>query len=83
MNHARRQSRNRLGGHHPIPPPSNPTFLGDTALTLGIPEQQVRVIAPSVGGGFGSKLNVCGRTVVHGFGSKTQSSGSGSKNVVK
>jgi aerobic carbon-monoxide dehydrogenase large subunit len=28
------------------------------ALTLGIPEQQVRVIAPSVGGGFGSKLNV-------------------------
>lgn len=29
-----------------------------TALTLGIPEHQVRVIAPSVGGGFGSKLNV-------------------------
>jgi carbon-monoxide dehydrogenase large subunit len=29
-----------------------------TALTLGIPEQQMRVIAPSVGGGFGSKLNV-------------------------
>ncbi|HZQ26334.1 MAG TPA: molybdopterin cofactor-binding domain-containing protein, partial [Acidimicrobiales bacterium] len=28
------------------------------ALTLGIPEQKVRVIAPSVGGGFGSKLNV-------------------------
>lgn len=28
------------------------------AITLGIPEQQVRVIAPSVGGGFGSKLNV-------------------------
>lgn len=28
------------------------------ALTLGIPEHQVRVIAPSVGGGFGSKLNV-------------------------
>ena len=28
------------------------------ALTLGIPEQNVRVIAPSVGGGFGSKLNV-------------------------
>jgi carbon-monoxide dehydrogenase large subunit len=29
-----------------------------TALTLGIPEQQIRVIAPSVGGGFGSKLDV-------------------------
>ena len=29
-----------------------------TALTLGIPEQQVRVIAPAVGGAFGSKLNV-------------------------
>ncbi len=28
------------------------------ALTLGIPEQKVRVVAPSVGGGFGSKLNV-------------------------
>ena len=29
-----------------------------TAVTLGIPEHQVRVVAPSVGGGFGSKLNV-------------------------
>ncbi len=29
-----------------------------TAITLGIPEHHVRVIAPSVGGGFGSKLNV-------------------------
>ena len=29
-----------------------------TALTLGIPEHQVRVIAPTVGGGFGGKLNV-------------------------
>ncbi|MEO5722729.1 MAG: molybdopterin cofactor-binding domain-containing protein [Ilumatobacteraceae bacterium] len=29
-----------------------------TAITLGIPEQQVRVIAPAVGGGFGSKLDV-------------------------
>lgn len=28
------------------------------ALTLGIPEHQMRVVAPSVGGGFGSKLNV-------------------------
>ncbi len=28
------------------------------ALTLGIPEGQMRVIAPDVGGGFGSKLNV-------------------------
>ncbi len=29
-----------------------------TAITLGIPEQQLRVISPSVGGGFGGKLNV-------------------------
>ena len=29
-----------------------------TALTLGIPEHQVRVVAPAVGGGFGSKLDV-------------------------
>lgn len=28
------------------------------ALTLGIPEQKIRVVAPDVGGGFGSKLNV-------------------------
>jgi carbon-monoxide dehydrogenase large subunit len=28
------------------------------ALTLGIPEHNMRVVAPSVGGGFGSKLNV-------------------------
>lgn len=28
------------------------------ALTLGIPESKLRVIAPDVGGGFGSKLNV-------------------------
>jgi carbon-monoxide dehydrogenase large subunit len=29
-----------------------------TALTLGLPEHQLRVVVPSVGGGFGSKLNV-------------------------
>lgn len=28
------------------------------ALTVGIPEHQVRVVAPAVGGGFGSKLDV-------------------------
>jgi aerobic carbon-monoxide dehydrogenase large subunit len=28
------------------------------ALTCGVPEQELRVIAPDVGGGFGSKLNV-------------------------
>jgi carbon-monoxide dehydrogenase large subunit len=28
------------------------------ALTLGIPEHQMRVVAPAVGGGFGSKLDV-------------------------
>ncbi|MDG1265109.1 MAG: xanthine dehydrogenase family protein molybdopterin-binding subunit [Ilumatobacter sp.] len=29
-----------------------------SALTLGIPEQQLRVVCPAVGGGFGSKLDV-------------------------
>ena len=29
-----------------------------TAITLGIPEHQVRVVAPAVGGWFGSKLDV-------------------------
>jgi len=29
-----------------------------TALTLGLPEHQLRVVAPAVGGGFGSKLDV-------------------------
>ena len=29
-----------------------------SAITLGIPEHHVRVVAPAVGGGFGSKLNV-------------------------
>ena len=29
-----------------------------TALTLGIPEHQLRVVCPAVGGGFGSKLDV-------------------------
>ncbi len=29
-----------------------------SAITLGIPEHQVRVVVPAVGGGFGSKLNV-------------------------
>jgi carbon-monoxide dehydrogenase large subunit len=28
------------------------------AVTLGFPEQQLRVVAPAVGGGFGAKLNV-------------------------
>lgn len=28
------------------------------AVTVGIPEQKLRVVAPSVGGGFGSKLDV-------------------------
>ena len=28
------------------------------AVTLGIPEHQLRVVAPAVGGGFGAKLNV-------------------------
>ncbi len=31
------------------------TMLG---ITAGVPEERIRVVAPSVGGGFGSKLNV-------------------------
>jgi aerobic carbon-monoxide dehydrogenase large subunit len=34
------------------------------ALVTGIPEQQIRVIAPDVGGGFGSKLNVYAEEVL-------------------
>ena len=34
------------------------------ALTLGLPEQKVRVIAPSVGGGFGCKLNVYAEEII-------------------
>ena len=34
------------------------------AITLGLPEQKVRVIAPSVGGGFGCKLDVYAEEVI-------------------
>ena len=34
------------------------------ALTVGIPETSLRVVAPSVGGGFGSKLNVYAEEVL-------------------
>jgi len=34
------------------------------AVTTGIPETDLRVVAPSVGGGFGSKLNVYGEELV-------------------
>ncbi len=34
------------------------------ALTVGIPEQKIRVVAPDVGGGFGSKLNVYAEEVL-------------------
>ena len=34
------------------------------ALTTGIPEQRLRVVAPDVGGGFGSKLNVYAEEVL-------------------
>ena len=34
------------------------------AVTTGIPEQKIRVVAPSVGGGFGSKLNVYAEEVL-------------------
>ncbi|HEX9993333.1 MAG TPA: xanthine dehydrogenase family protein molybdopterin-binding subunit [Acidimicrobiales bacterium] len=33
-------------------------------ITVGLPEQKLRVIAPSVGGGFGSKLNVYAEEVL-------------------
>ena len=35
-------------------------------LVLGIPESKIRVIAPDVGGGFGSKLDVYARGVPRG-----------------
>jgi aerobic carbon-monoxide dehydrogenase large subunit len=35
-----------------------------TAATLGLPESKLRVIAPDVGGGFGSKLNVYAEEVL-------------------
>ncbi|MEE2769268.1 MAG: xanthine dehydrogenase family protein molybdopterin-binding subunit [Actinomycetota bacterium] len=34
------------------------------AITLGLPEQKVRVVAPSVGGGFGSKLDVYAEEII-------------------
>lgn len=34
------------------------------ALVAGVPEQQLRVVAPDVGGGFGSKLNVYAEEVL-------------------
>ena len=34
------------------------------ALTTGIPEQKIRVVAPDVGGGFGSKLDVYAEEVL-------------------
>ncbi|HEX5493196.1 MAG TPA: xanthine dehydrogenase family protein molybdopterin-binding subunit [Mycobacteriales bacterium] len=34
------------------------------ALTTGVPEQKLRVVAPDVGGGFGSKLNVYAEEVI-------------------
>jgi carbon-monoxide dehydrogenase large subunit len=37
------------------------------ALMLGVPENKLRVIAPEVGGGFGSKLNVYSEEALLGF----------------
>ena len=37
------------------------------ALMLGIPENLLRIIAPEVGGGFGSKLNVYGEEALIGY----------------
>lgn len=37
------------------------------ALMLGMPENKLRLIAPEVGGGFGSKLNVYGEEAILGW----------------
>ncbi|HYM09824.1 MAG TPA: xanthine dehydrogenase family protein molybdopterin-binding subunit [Bryobacterales bacterium] len=37
------------------------------ALMLGMPENRLRVVAPEVGGGFGSKLNVYAEEALMGF----------------
>ncbi len=37
------------------------------ALMLGVPEHHLRIIAPEVGGGFGSKLNVYAEEALMGF----------------
>ncbi len=37
------------------------------ALMLGVPEHRFRVVAPEVGGGFGSKLNVYAEEALMGF----------------
>ena len=48
---------------HATPPePSRSKVMA--ALTLGVPEHKLRVVAPSVGGGFGCKLNVYAEELV-------------------
>jgi carbon-monoxide dehydrogenase large subunit len=37
------------------------------AMMLGVPENKLRVVAPEVGGGFGSKLNVYAEEALMGF----------------
>jgi carbon-monoxide dehydrogenase large subunit len=37
------------------------------ALMLGVPEHKLRIVAPEVGGGFGSKLNVYAEEALMGF----------------
>jgi len=37
------------------------------AMMLGVPENRLRVVAPEVGGGFGSKLNVYAEEALMGF----------------
>src|SRR6202790_619411 len=39
------------------------------AATVGLPQHQVRVIVPEVGGGFGSKLNIYPEELVAAFAS--------------
>ena len=43
-----------------------------TALTLGLPEHHVRVVAPKVGGAFGSKLNVYAEELLRGAGQEAR-----------
>ena len=57
-----RAGRRRVHDVDLHPDPAHPAVM--LALVTGIPEQQLRVIAPDVGGGFGSKLQVTAEEVL-------------------
>ncbi len=44
--------------------------VGDLAKTLGLPKEQVRVVSPYIGGGFGSKLFVRADAVLAALGAR-------------